>query len=432
MRLSFSRPLLAVLTGALLVLGACSADGQVDEPAAVTAVTTQPNSQPESQPDSQPDSRPSSPPAPATTTAPAAEVLPGVTLKRSARWKAVRERMALAAEVEQAARRAAARNPLAGREWGVYRGPADQSWAPYAASAGSNRALLARISERPKAQWFGAWIPDDQIAAKVEDYIVNAQAGDPTTLVQMTVFRMVPWEQEACRRLPTAAEQASYKRWIDSFAAAVGDTPAAIILQPDGPLALCVPGGPGIPSSLIAYSARVFGALENTATYLDAGAADWPAAGQGGVPQVVRFLIPAGVEDVRGIALNSTHYTATQDEIVRGAEIVEALAAQGIPDKKVVISTSSNGRPFTFGDAPGRDPDNATVCSSPTQQACVTLGIPPTTDVANPAWGFTAEVDALARQYVDGFVWFGRPWLYRQNSPFQLDRALALARTTPY
>lgn len=323
-------------------------------------------------------------------------------------------------------------NPLAGREWGVYHGDADQVWRPYAASSGTNRALLAKIAERPKAQWFGAWIPDSDIAAMVDDYIANAQDGDPDKLVQMAVFRMVPWEHEACGRLPSSAEQASYKRWIDSFAAAVGDTPAAIILQPDGPFALCVPGGSGIPSSLIAYSAKVFGALPNTATYLDAGAADWPAAGQGGVPQVLKFLIPAGVEDVRGIALNSTHYTATSDEVARGAEIVEALAAAGIPDKHVVISTSSNGRPFVFGNAPGNDPDNASVCSSTSSTGCVTLGIPPTTDVANPRWGLSEETNALARQYVDGYLWFGRPWLYRQNSPFDMGRALAMARTTPY
>jgi endoglucanase len=33
---------------------------------------------------------------------------------------------------------------------------------------------------------------------------------------------------------------------------------------------------------------------------------------------------------------------------------------------------------------------------------------------------------------VDGYLWFGRPWLYMQADPFVMTRALQLARTTPY
>ena len=72
----------------------------------------------------------------------------------------------------------------------------------------------------PKAMWFGAWISNSAIAATTARYIANAQAGNPNALVQMTVFRMVPWEGDACKRLPTAAEQASYKEWVDRMAGA--------------------------------------------------------------------------------------------------------------------------------------------------------------------------------------------------------------------
>lgn len=328
----------------------------------------------------------------------------------------------------------AAVNPLAGRPWGVYKGFTDSSWAPYANSTGANRALLAKIALRPKATWFGAWMPNDEIADIVRDYISVSQAGNPNALVQMTVFRMVPWEGEACRRLPTAAEQASYKQWIDLFASAIGTAHMAIILQPDGPFALCVPGKSLIPSQLIAYSARVFSALPNTSVYIDAGAWDWPRApGQGGVGAAVQFLVPAGIQHARGVALNSTHYSPVTLEVERGAEIVRALAARGIPGKKVVISTSSNGNPFEFGKYTGPDPDNAFVCASATdKRTCVKLGIPPTTDVANPRWGLSAATNQLARAHVDGYMWFGRPWLHRQDWPFDMARALQLGRTSPY
>jgi hypothetical protein len=198
---------------------------------------------------------------------------------------------------------------------GVYKGLGDQAWQPYVASRGTNRTLLAKIALRPKAKWFGGWISNAAIRDKVVDYIANSTGGDPEVLVQMAVFRMVPWEHEACKRLPTRAEQASYKQWVDRFAAGAGDAHVALILHPDGPFALCAPGGSRLPSQLIRYSARKFSALPNTSVYLDGGAADWP---KDRPAESARFLLPAGIEYARGFALNSTHYSPTYKEIEFG------------------------------------------------------------------------------------------------------------------
>ena len=223
----------------------------------------------------------------------------------------------------EARRTPVAENPLAGHAWGVYLGPMDQTWAPYAGSTGTEREELAKIALAPKAKWFGAWIPTAQIGAKVRDYVANAQAGNPDALVQMTVFRMVPWEGDACRRLPTKAEKRDYKRWTDAFAAAIGTAPGRADPAADGPFALCAPRGSLAPSRLIGYSARVFGALPNTSVYIEAGSADWPAPGsQGGVESAVDILMPAGIQYVRGFALNGTHYSDTNLEVARGAAIV--------------------------------------------------------------------------------------------------------------
>ncbi len=330
----------------------------------------------------------------------------------------------------------AAGNPLAGRPWGVYQGRGDQAWQPYAAATGTRKQLLARIALRPKAKWFGAWIPAAQIADKVRAYVAASQAGHPEALVQLTLFAMKPWEHDACKRLPTAAEQASYADWTNRVAGAIGDAHAAVVLQPDGPFALCAPGGSTLPSSMIAASARRLSALPNTSVYIEAGAADWPAAGrQGGVDAAVRLLVQGGIRYTRGFALNGTHYSSTADEVARGAAIVRGLAARGIPGKHFVVNTSSNGHPFTFGSYSGPDPDNASVCktrSDPLARTCVTLGIPPTTEVADARWGLPAVTRDLAAQYVDGYLWFGRPWLYRQADPFVMSRALQLVLTTPY
>ena len=320
-------------------------------------------------------------------------------------------------------------NPLAGRPWGVYKGNADQAWPPYVSSTGTRRTLLAKIALRPKAKWFGKWIPNDEITTKVRQYIANSTGGDPETLVQMTMFRMVPWEHEACRRLPTRAERASYRGWVRRAAVGIGDAHVALILQPDGPFALCAPGGSQLPSRLIAYAARVFSELAHTSVYIDGGASDWP---KDNPEESARFLMPAGIQYARGFALNSTHYAATADQIAFGTRLVAELARRGAPGKHFVINTSSNGQPFDFGQARGSHPDNAKVCDTRTEVRCVTLGIPPTDDVADQRWGLSLRNRARARAHVDGYLWFGRPWLFMQADPFVMSRALKLARTTPY
>ena len=221
--------------------------------------------------------------------------------------------------------------------------------------------LLARIALAPKAKWYGQWIPKNQITAKVRDHIANAQAGDPEALVQMTVFRLKPWEEEACRRLPTAKEQRDYTKWIDKFAAGIGAAHVALVLQPDGPFALCAPGGSQLPSQLIGYASHVFSALPNVSVYIDAGASDWlrddPA-------KALKILVPAGIDTARGFALNSTHYASTSAEIAFGTAVVQALAAAGYADKHFVVNTASNGAPFNGYDYHGPNFDNAATCKT--------------------------------------------------------------------
>jgi endoglucanase len=331
------------------------------------------------------------------------------------------------------ARTAPTDNPLAGHRWGVYTGSGELSWAPYARAKGRQKELLGEIALQPKAKWFGAWIPDDQIAGKVREYVANATGGDPEVLVQLTVFRMVPWEQQACRRLPTAAEQASYRRWIKRFARALGDARAAVVVQPDGPFAQCAPGGSTLPSELVAFATRRLAAQPNTTVYVEGGSASWARYDPA---RTADLLVAGGVADARGFHLGTTHYESVDDLVRFGAQVVDALAARGLPGKHFTVDTAENGRPFTYAEHVARYPaktfNNAPTCRSTTDTQCVTLGIPPTTEVADPRWGLPADVAALAASYVDAYLWAGRPWLHFQSDPFDRKRALALARTTPY
>ncbi len=327
------------------------------------------------------------------------------------------------------ATRANPHNPLAGRRWGVYKGRTDQAWQPYDRATGQRRKLLAKIALRPRATWFGAWTSNAEIGKKVRKYIANMSGGNRRTLVQMAVFRMKPWEHKACKRLPTRAERASYKRWISRFARAVGRQHTAIILQPDGPFALCAPHHSKAPSHLIGYAARRFSALPHTSVYIDAGASDWPSKNP---KRAADILMPASIRAARGFALNSTHYVSTASDVAFGTRIVRELARRGVRGKHFVINTAQNGRPFTYGRARGHNFDNSPVCRSRHDTRCVTLGIPPTTRVADKRWSLGHRNRHRAARHVDGFLWFGRPWLYMQASPFVKHRALQLARTTPY
>ncbi|MDQ2669552.1 MAG: glycoside hydrolase family 6 protein, partial [Gemmatimonadota bacterium] len=202
-----------------------------------------------------------------------------------------------------------------------------------------------------------------------------------------------------------------------------------VVLQPDGPFALCAPRGSRLPSRMIAYAAERLSAQPHTSVYIDAGASDWPKDD----PQTAATILErAGVEHARGFALNATHYTSTAENIRHGAAVVEELARRGIPGRHFVISTAENGRPFHFDDYKGSHPNNAKVCATKRERRCVTLGIPPTTRVAARRWGLPDAARDLAREHVDAYLWFGKPWLVRQTSPFSMRRALGMARTTPY
>ena len=322
---------------------------------------------------------------------------------------------------------APASNPLAGLPWGNYTGNADEVFPSYLAAQGAEKRLLGLIALQPRVRWYGPWNPDSEARLTSSEYIANVTGGNPDKLAQVAVFRLDPWEGDACKRLPTAAEQASYKRWIDGFAAGIGSSRVALILQPDLPFAFCVPHHSPIPLRLVSYAARRFNSLPHTTVYLDAGSSDWES-----VDQAVTMLRGAGVRYARGFALNATHYDSNDHEILFGAQVVRGLAHAHLAGKHFVINTASNGRPFTYQQYHGGNFDNAAVCHTRQSVRCVTLGIPPTWHVTDRRWGLSGSVRSIAGRLVDAYLWIGRPWLDNQASPFDLQRSLQMARTTPY
>jgi endoglucanase len=319
-------------------------------------------------------------------------------------------------------------NPLAGMTWGVYRGSLDDLYSAWKSAHGTDRRLLAKEALEPLMYWFGSW-NQDALAGQVAQTYIRAQTkGDPAVLSQMAIFRADPWEGASCTELPTAQQVANYKEWISNWAKGIGNSRVVMDLQPDMPFLGCIPDHSRVPAQELNYAAQVFSALPHTTVYIDAGASDWQS-----VSSVASLLREAGVQYTRGFALGATHYASTADELLYGQQVVRALGAQGITGMHFIINTAQNGRPFTVQTDRAEFKDQ-NVCDAAQSTQCVTLGIPPTTNVAGDpkADGLNNAEAAIAAQLCDAYLWFGRPWLENQHNPFELQRALDLAASTPF
>ena len=343
-------------------------------------------------------------------------------------------------------------NPLAGIEWGVYTGLQDQAVIGWNKLGQPKRDDLAPIAMIDKATFFGRWIPDNQAETKVRAYIEGAQAGDPSKITLLTLFRMFPWEGEARidQRLPTAAEQASYKKYVRGLARGIGQDKVAVVLQPDGYFAKKAYDAfveklgrkrALLPARMLAWTAKTVSAQPHTVVYVDMGSEDWA---RGDVAPVAKFLKLSGVKYARGFSLNVSHKNYLDREILFAKKVSQALAAMGLPGKHAVLETSDNGQPFHGSELnPGgaHEPDytppgEINPCRKKNQKSlCTALGVPPTTDVDNPKWGLDPAVAKVAAEYVDAYVWVSRPWLPNQGAggtKFSPEFATRLLKTWEY
>jgi endoglucanase len=329
-------------------------------------------------------------------------------------------------------------DPLAGGRWAVYRGPWNGIYPAYERAGGEDKRLLGRIALQPRVIWFASEFSTSSIRTQLDRFIAEQQAEfGKDALIQIAVFREWPHGEGGRGKRLSGSEQAAYRVWVDAAADAIGDARVALVLEPDLGLN-AVPNNswetrtadPAVRLGLVRYAAKRFSGLPRTSVYLDASDSDWLS-----ISKIVPVIEAAGVEYARGFALGATHYSSVGDDIDYGMKIIDALEADGIHGKKFVIDTADNGRPFTWmqhrSEHPGADFDNAATCRSVSDSTCDTLGVPPTTDVADqPGLDLTARQRTDALRYVDAYLWFGRPWLVRQASPFSLGRALEVARST--
>jgi endoglucanase len=236
---------------------------------------------------------------------------------------------------------------------------------------------LAPLADQPTATWFAT--PDNPYPAVEEVSQAAAAAGELPVLVAYNV----PGRDCGSYSAGGAADVDTYLSWIGSFAAALGDRPAVVVLEPDAvPQAIvgCAGVDPAQRYDLLAQAVEILDRQPGTRTYLDAGNASWVTD----LPALADALRRSGIDQADGFALNVSNYETTDASAEYGLELSRELeegAPAGTPAAHFVIDTSRNGAgpPEDTGNAEGR------WCNPPGRE----LGEAPTTSPDRP------RVDAL-------------------------------------
>jgi len=134
--------------------------------------------------------------------------------------------------------------------------------------------------------------------------------------------------------------------------------------------------------ALLAYAAQRLGSTPGMNVYIDAGSSSWLKRGK-----AASYLRQAGVANVRGFALNSTHFNATSKERRYGDALARTLG------KHYVINTAENAN----GALPKRKWGKYGSAASTCNPRNAGLGTRPTTRTGS--------------QYADAFLWISRPGL---------------------
>jgi endoglucanase len=233
-------------------------------------------------------------------------------------------------------------------------------------------ALFDKIGDHAQADWFGDWNGTATVAGAVGARVrVIEDAG------ALPVFVLYAIPGRDCNGysgggMPSAA---AYRTWMREVAKGLGQSKAAIILEPDA-LALmdCLSQAQRSERlGLLADAVDVLTENRNLAVYLDAGHSGWH-----GAATMAERLRAAGVAGARGFALNVSNFNTTSRELAYGRDLAGRLDG-----KHFVIDTSRNGL------GPSSEPE---AWCNPSGRA---LGERPT----------HATGDALA----DAYLWIKRP-----------------------
>jgi endoglucanase len=241
-------------------------------------------------------------------------------------------------------------------------------------------SMLDVIAREPEVHRFGNWVPRNQIATKVSQYLEQASIQEPGTVPEFATY-WLNWYH--CGNAADPAWRVhAWHQWMTNLAAGISGYRVIVFLEMDGLITTGCLSHRGLDIRLaeLHYAISLLSRLPHVVAYVDAGAADAIAA-----PRMARLLRRSGVASIQGFFVNSTHYDWTSNEIRYGERISRMIGG-----KHFVVSTSANGRGPLAPSSRARY-GNEVICNPPGRG----LGPKPTFRTGYPN--------------VDAFAWIGNP-----------------------
>jgi endoglucanase len=194
------------------------------------------------------------------------------------------------------------------------------------------------IAREPDVQRYGNWSGSNP-GLQVSQYLGRASVLHPGTVPEISTYYLVDAKRVGshCGHYSDPPwRQGAYHKWISSLASGIGDYRVIVFLEMDSLITTGCLSHHGLAVRLaeIHDAINVLSQLPHAVVYLDAGAADAvPAA------STAKMLNKAGVSEIQGFFLNSTHFDWTSHEIRYGDEISRLTGG-----KHFVVNTAENGR----------------------------------------------------------------------------------------
>jgi endoglucanase len=198
--------------------------------------------------------------------------------------------------------------------------------------------LLGVIARQPNVMRYGNWSGTDP-GIQVSQYLARASVLEPGTVPEISTYYVVDQKLTAphCGHYSDPPwRQAAYHRWIESLASGIGDYRVIVFLEMDSLITVGCLSHHGLAVRLheLHDAINILSQLPRAVIYLDAGAADAVPA-----KKTASMLRRAGVSEIQGFFVNSTHFDWTSASIKYGERISHLTGG-----KHFVVNTAENGR----------------------------------------------------------------------------------------
>lgn len=208
------------------------------------------------------------------------------------------------------------------------------------AGTDADPAVARRIAEQPDFFWL-VGSKGDRGALELIDL---AREQDRT--VQLVLYN-VPRRDDGLSGKQGAADADAYAAWVDEVSAAIGDTRAIVVVEPDALWFVDRQTARGEARSerieSLRHAVRTLSERNpRTTVYVEAGT----SSGSVETRRMAELLAEVGVSDSVGFAVNVSSYAPDAEITAYAQEIRRSLIdVQGVDDPRFVVDTGRNGNP---------------------------------------------------------------------------------------